>query len=80
MISYTSASQNGNSVPDIAKTNPEFLWVRFSDRLEAIGPIGAVRCYQFAVEKNNDLHVKDKSPRPQTDEEVWKYVDPERFL
>ena len=44
-ISYVSASDNGNQVPKRAKKNPELLWVRFSDRLEAIGTIGAVRCW-----------------------------------
>ena len=45
MISYVSASDNGNSVPKRAQKNPEFLWTRYSDRLEAIGTIGAVRCW-----------------------------------
>jgi hypothetical protein len=45
MISYVSASDNGNTVPKRSKKNPEFLWPRYSDRLEAIGPIGAVRCW-----------------------------------
>ena len=45
MIDYVSASSNGNNVPERAVKNPEFLWVRFSDRLESIGTIGVVRCY-----------------------------------
>lgn len=45
MINYVSASSNGNSVPERATANPELLWVRFSDRLEAIGTIGIVRCF-----------------------------------
>jgi hypothetical protein len=45
MISYVSASANGNKIPEIALEFPEFLWPRFCDRLEAIGTIGAVRCY-----------------------------------
>lgn len=44
-ISYVSASDNGNSVPERAQKLPELLWVRYSDRLEAIGTIGAVRCW-----------------------------------
>ena len=44
-IDYVSASKNGNRVPEIAKDFPEVLWVRFCDRLEAIGVIGAIRCY-----------------------------------
>ena len=45
IISYVSASDNGNTIPKRAKKHPELLWVRMADRLEAIGAIGAVRCY-----------------------------------
>ena len=45
MISHVSASKNGNRVPECAKSEPEMLWPRFCDRLEAIGFIGALRCY-----------------------------------
>jgi hypothetical protein len=45
MISYVSASANGNRVPERAESEPYLLWPRWCDRLEAIGPIGAVRCY-----------------------------------
>ena len=79
MISMVSASGNGNKVPPEAIENPELLWVRFCDRLEAIGPIGAVRCYQYAVEKGNPLDVPGSTPKPQSAEEVWSHVKPERF-
>ncbi len=78
MISYVSASSQGNSVPERALTNPEFLWVRFSDRLEAIGTIGVVRCLQYNEECGKPLSV-ETTPRPQTSEEVWANVLPERF-
>jgi hypothetical protein len=45
MIKFVSASGNGNQVPEEALLQPELLWVRFCDRLEAIGVIGAIRCY-----------------------------------
>lgn len=45
MIDYVSASKNGNKVPEEAYSEPEWLWPRCCDRLEAIGVIGAVRCY-----------------------------------
>ncbi len=47
MISYVSASSNGNSVPEECIKRPYLLWPRFSDRLEAIGTIGMVRCFQY---------------------------------
>jgi len=50
MISYVSFSDNGNTIPDRAHKSPEFLWPRYSDRLEAIGAIGAVRCWQYNEE------------------------------
>ena len=40
MISYVSASVNGNSVPTRAEKDPSLLWPRFCDRLESIGVIG----------------------------------------
>ena len=77
-ISYVSASDNGNQVPKRAKKNPELLWVRFSDRLEAIGTIGAVRCWQYNTEKGAPLSVVT-TPKPKTRQQVWKEVTPERF-
>jgi len=79
MISYVSASANGNSVPDRAKSDPQLLWVRFCDRLEAIGPIGAVRCWQYNSEVGDPLSTPS-TPRPITEKEVWSHVKPELFL
>ena len=70
MISYVSASVNGNTVPSIALSNPTFLWPRFCDRLEAIGGIGvvgAVRCYQYNRETTTPLML-DTTPRPITEQ------------
>jgi len=78
MISYVSASVNGNTVPEKAKEDPSLLWPRFCDRLEAIGISGAVRCYQYNNEVNDPL-VTDSMPRPTTVEEVWSSVTPERW-
>lgn len=69
MISYVSASGNGNKVPERAIGDPSLLWPRFCDRLEAIGLVGAVRCYQFNTEKGDPLMVKT-TPRPTTEKEV----------
>ena len=78
MISYVSASDNGNAVPKRAQKNPEFLWTRYSDRLEAIGTIGAVRCWQYNSEKGAPMSV-ETTPRPTSKAEVWENVTPDRF-
>eukprot|EP00088_Acartia_fossae_P027574 TRINITY_DN28319_c0_g1_i1.p1 TRINITY_DN28319_c0_g1~~TRINITY_DN28319_c0_g1_i1.p1 ORF type:complete len:149 (+),score=25.48 TRINITY_DN28319_c0_g1_i1:3-449(+) len=78
MISFVSASVNGNSVPDKARSDPSLLWPRFCDRLEAIGVIGAVRCYQYNTEKEDPLCTPN-TPRPKTSEEVWDYVTEDRW-
>merc|ERR1712156_1272497 len=67
MISFVSASGNGNKVPEQAEGDPSLLWPRFCDRLEAIGTVGAVRCYQFNSEKGDPLMSKT-TPRPTTEE------------
>ncbi len=79
MISYVSASDNGNKVPERALEHPELLWVRYADRLEAIGTIGAVRCWQYNTEKGAPMSV-DTTPRCSSKEEVWANVTPDRFV
>ena len=78
MISYVSASGNGNSVPERCIDQPYLLWPRFSDRLEAIGTIGMVRCFQYNEECGNPL-MCDTTPRPKSVEEVWAEVKLSRF-
>ena len=63
MISYVSASGNGNSVPQSCVEKPYLLWPRWSDRLEAIGTIGMVRCYQYNTECGAPLSC-DTTPKP----------------
>lgn len=76
MIKHVSASKNGNKIPEEAVDYPEVLWPRCCDRLEAIGPIGAVRCYQYNFEVNTPLDVEGVTPRPKSAEEMWSYVVP----
>jgi len=78
MISFVSASANGNSVPEVAKSDPTFLWPRYCDRLESIGVIGAVRCYLYTNESGEPLML-DSTPRPVTEEELWAAVKEERW-
>jgi uncharacterized protein len=78
MISLVSCSSNGNTVPLDAKEEPELLWPRWADRLEATGEIGIIRCWQFNKEVSAPL-VSTETPRPRDEEEVWSYATPERF-
>ena len=80
MINYCSASKNGNSIPNECLKRPELLWVRFCDRLEAIGVIGAIRCYQFGLEKGEPMHLPGITPRPKTIKQLWSFVTPARFI
>jgi len=80
MISLVSCSKNGNSVPDsIRKGNKYHLLIpRWSDRLEAVGAVGVIRCYQYNKEKCRPLCTKE-SPRATSVEEVFALATPERF-
>jgi len=78
MIGLVSCSANGNSVPLDAVEEPELLWPRWADRLEATGEVGIVRCWQFNREVAAPL-VSSETPRPLNEEEVWAYATPERF-
>jgi uncharacterized protein len=81
MIQWVSCSSNGNSVPlYIQESNHYHLLIpRWSDRLEAVGPMGVVRCYQYNQERNLPL-ANCHSPRAKTYEQVWEYATPERFV
>lgn len=87
MITWVGCTENGNSIPPeikqaTTKSYYHLLIPRWSDRLEAVGRVGVVRCYQYNREvgaplwKENDLH---DSPRPKSEEEIWKLATPERF-
>jgi uncharacterized protein len=83
MIQWVSCSSNGNSIPlDIiheTHNNYHLLIPRWSDRLEAAGPVGVVRCYQYNQEKNHPL-ASSASPRAKTLEQVWEFATPARFV
>jgi uncharacterized protein len=86
MISLVSASVNGNHVPEYIKNADKdsdnnlyhLLIPRWSDRLEAVGAIGVIRCYQYNQEKERPLW-SETSPRPKTVQEMWDFALPERF-
>lgn len=80
LISYVSCSKNKNSVPKIVSKNNAYwmLIPRWADRLEAVGHVGVIRCYQYNREIGAPLS-SVQSPRPKSIEEVWEYAKPERF-
>ena len=81
IISMVSCSVNGNSVHATVKdTGAYYLLIpRYSDRLEAVGARGVVRCYQYNAEHNRPM-CSDISPRATSAEEVWVLACPERFV
>lgn len=84
MISWVGCTGNGNSVPpEIEATEQYHLLIpRWSDRLEAVGRIGVIRCHQYNRETGAPLWKADDlydSPRPSSEEEIWKAATPERF-
>jgi uncharacterized protein len=80
MIKLVSCSENGNSVPRyVSESNAYHILIpRWSDRLEAVGANGVVRCYQFTNEQSQPMS-STTSPRAKSQDEVWKYATPERF-
>jgi uncharacterized protein len=80
MIDLVSCSKNGNSVPSYIIENGDYhlLIPRWSDRLEAVGKVGVVRCYQYSIEKGLPLST-GSSPRPTIVEQLWECATPERF-
>ena len=81
MIDWVSASKNGNSVPPTVESSGDYfrLIPRWSDRLEAVGVRGVVRCYQYTLEKGQAL-CSETTPRATSEEELWKLADPDRFV
>lgn len=80
MIDQVSCSNNGNRIPDrIEKSGHYHLLIpRWADRVEAVGAKGALRCFQYTREQQRPLW-GPRSPRPQTEEEIWTLATPDRF-
>ena len=79
LIDLVSCSKNHNTVPEEAIKSPEILYPRYADRLEAIGEIGVMRCYQYNKTKGSPLFVST-TPKPTTEEELNSFLDNERFM
>jgi uncharacterized protein len=80
MVAWVSCSKNGNRVPDsIVQSGKYFQLIpRWADRLEAVGAIGVVRCFQYNQENERPLQ-SPSSPRAQTEAHVWELATPDRF-
>jgi uncharacterized protein len=78
MISLVSTSSNGNAIPCRAVVEPELLWPRWADRLEAVGEMGVLRCWQYANEISQPLF-DNETPKPTCVEDVWTEVTPEKL-
>lgn len=78
MIKLVSCSKNGDTVPAEASASPEILWPRAADRLEAVGKIGVLRCYDYNQAKNMPIMV-ETTPRATTTDEVFANATSERY-
>ena len=76
IISWVSASTNGNSVPVKVHSSQAYhlLIPRWADRLEAVGRRGVVRCYQFNNERMLPLFTEN-TPRAKSEEELWRIAE-----
>ena len=74
LINLVSCRHNKNSeVSDKWKLIP-----RDCDRIEALGEIGIIRCYQYSLKINNPMFTSS-TPRVTSIEELNKVATPERF-
>jgi len=74
MISWVSASKNGDNIPDECKKKPWLLYPRYSDRLEALGVIGVERTLDYTLKKQQPLFIP-QPPKPNiTIDEIYKTI------
>jgi len=79
MVSIVSASKNGDRIPEEIKDKEWMLIPRYADRIEAIGIIGVERCYTYTKNVSKLPLYLESSPKPSTEEEIWKYATQERY-
>ncbi len=73
MVSYVSSSINGDTVPKNAIENPWLLYPRHADRIEAIGKVGMIRCYQYNSGKKHPLFT-EKTTRAINEKDLWENI------
>ena len=78
MIGVVSCSKNGNSCPEQARDEPELLWPRWADRLEAAGEIGLARTFMHNTRSGEPLSC-ETTPRPANEAEAWALATEARF-
>jgi uncharacterized protein len=78
MIGYVSAAKNGDTKPEESKESPWVLYPRYADRLEAIGWIGVVRCWEYTLSTSRPLFTEN-TPVAKNKDELWKIATVERF-
>lgn len=78
VIDFVSCSKNHNRIPEEAIEKPELLYPRYADRLEALGEEGVKRTFVYTG-TTKGAYFTENTPRPKTEEEIWKYATTERF-
>lgn len=78
MIRLVSCSNNGNWYPERAIKEPEILWPRWADRLEAVGEVGIARCYYYSKKKNEKMFTKE-TPQCINKDQVLEAIPKERI-
>ena len=79
MVSIVSASKNGDRIPRCVRDKPWMLIPRYADRVEAIGIVGVERCYTYTMNVSKLPLSLDSTPRPTTEEDIWKAATLERY-
>ena len=78
MIQWVSCSRNGDRVPPEAEDYPERLYPRYADRLESMGHMGIMRCYEYTKLLDRPLTV-ETTPLPLNASEAMAAATPERY-
>lgn len=76
IIDLVSARKNKDGA--VPKGSEWRLIVRDADRIEAVGEVGIARCFAYNQKVGAPLFVAS-TPRPRSEEDVWKIATPERF-